>query len=51
MSKKKLVIAVLQEDDYDNTVSSLITHHIFVTKLSSSGGFLRKKNIKIAHLN
>ena len=47
MAKKKLVIAVLQEDDFDNTVSALITHHIFVTKLSSSGGFLRKKNITI----
>ena len=47
MAKKKLVIAILQEDDYDTTLSSLIAHHIFVTKLSSSGGFLRKKNITI----
>lgn len=47
MSKKKLVMAVLQESDYDTTVSTLNSHNIFVTKLSSSGGFLKKKNVTI----
>lgn len=43
----KLVLAVLQEDDYEQTVSALSQHGFFVTKLSSSGGFLKKKNITI----
>ena len=43
----KLILAVLQEDDYDSTVSALNEHGYFVTKLSSSGGFLKKKNITI----
>jgi len=43
----KLVLAVLQEDDYESTVAALNEHGYFVTKLSSSGGFLKKKNITI----
>ena len=43
----KLVLAVLQEGDYERTVSALNHHGFFVTKLSSSGGFLRKKNVTI----
>lgn len=43
----KLVLAVLQEDDYEQTVSALSEHGFFATKLSSSGGFLKKKNITI----
>ena len=43
----KLVLAVLQEDDYEATVSALNEHGYFVTKLSSSGGFLKKKSITI----
>lgn len=43
----KLVLAVLQEDDYERTVAALNQHGFFVTKLSSSGGFLKKKNITI----
>jgi len=43
----KLVLAVLQEEDYDSTVAALNEHGYFVTKLSSSGGFLKKKNITI----
>ena len=43
----KLVLAVLQEDDYDSTVAALNEHGYFVTKLSSSGGFLKKKSITI----
>ncbi len=44
---KKLVLAVLQESDYEATVSALNDHGFFVTKLSSNGGFLKKKNITI----
>lgn len=47
MQNNKLVLAVLQEDDYESTVAALNEHGYFVTKLSSSGGFLKKKNITI----
>lgn len=43
----KLVLAVLQEEDYEKTVSALNQHGFFVTKLSTSGGFLKKKNTTI----
>ena len=43
----KLILAVLQEEDFDETVSALNQHGFFVTKLSSSGGFLRKKNVTV----
>ena len=43
----KLVLAIIQEEDYESVVSGLNQHGFFVTKLSSSGGFLRKKNITI----
>mgnify|MGYP004534977551 CR=1 FL=1 len=43
----KLLFAILQEDDYDAVVTALNQEHFFVTRLSSSGGFLRRKNITI----
>lgn len=43
----KMVIAVVQEDDYDATVSELNQNGFFVTMLSSTGGFWKKKNITI----
>ena len=43
----KLILAILQEEDYDQTVEMLNEKHFFVTKLSSSGGFLKKKNVTI----
>lgn len=43
----KLILAILQEDDYESTITALNEHGYFVTKLSSSGGFLKKKNITI----
>lgn len=46
-SKYKLVMAILQEDDYESTVEELNQHEIFVTKLSSTGGFFKKKNITV----
>ena len=36
--KSKLILAVLQGDDYDNTVSELNKAGFFVTMLSSTGG-------------
>ena len=47
----KLVLAVLQEEDYDGTVAALNQHGFFVTKLASSGGFLKKKNRRPAMWN
>lgn len=46
-TKNKLVLAIVQEDDYDITVEKLNENRLFVTKLSSSGGFLKKKNVTI----
>ena len=43
----KLILAILQEEDYDQTVEMLNEKNFFVTKLSSSGGFLKKKNVTI----
>jgi uncharacterized protein YaaQ len=43
----KLLLAIIQEDDYDAVVTALNKEHFFVTRLSSSGGFLRRKNITI----
>ena len=43
----KLVLAVIHEEDYEGVVTALNQHGFFVTKLSSSGGFLRKKNTTI----
>lgn len=40
----KLVLAVVREEDYDQTVQALGKEGIFVTRLSSTGGFLRRKN-------
>ena len=39
----KLIMAVVQEDDYDATVSQLNKNGFFVTMLSSTGGFWKKK--------
>lgn len=47
MSSNKLIFAIIQEDDYDAVVTALNQEHYFVTRLSSSGGFLRRKNITI----
>ena len=43
----KLVLAVIHEEDYEGVVTALNQHGFFVTKLASSGGFLRKKNTTI----
>lgn len=45
--EEKLIIAVLQADDYEGTISSLNKAGFFVTVLSSIGGFLRKRSMTI----
>lgn len=46
-NKGKLILAVVQKDDYDMLVEELNERKIFFTRLSSSGGFLRRENITI----
>lgn len=43
----KLIFAVLQGADYDETVEELTRNGFFITMLSSTGGFLKKKSTTI----
>lgn len=43
----KLVMAVLQGDDYPEVVRDLNEHGFYVTLLNSSGGFLKKRSVTI----
>ena len=45
--KSKLVLAVLQGSDSDNTSRNLNEHGFMVTLLSSTGGFLKKKSTTV----
>ena len=45
--KSKLVLAVLQGSDADNTIRNLNEHGFIVTLLSSTGGFLKKKSTTV----
>ncbi|HIT72451.1 hypothetical protein B5E58_07995 [Tyzzerella sp. An114] len=40
----KLVISIIHDDDVKNTMDTLREEGFFVTKLSSTGGFLRAGN-------
>lgn len=46
-TKKKLILAVLQGDDYIETVEDLHRNGFFSTVLSSSGGFLKKRSVTL----
>ena len=41
---KKLIIAVVQNDDADNVVDALLESEFRATRLASTGGFMRKGN-------
>ena len=43
----RLLLAVIRKDDYDETVYQLNSRGFFVTKLSSSGGFLKRENVTL----
>ena len=43
----KLVLAILQGDDYADTVSELNHRGFFVTLLNTTGGLLRKKSTTV----
>ena len=46
-SNKKMIIAILQGDDYADTVEELNRAGFFATVLSSSGGFLKKRSVTL----
>lgn len=43
----KLIIAILQNDDYHDVIETLNQHNFYVTVLRSSGGFLKKASATI----
>lgn len=43
----KLIFAIIQADDSDNVIDILNQNGFMVTKLSSTGGFLRKGNVTL----
>ncbi|MDD3191719.1 MAG: cyclic-di-AMP receptor [Bacilli bacterium] len=40
----KLIITIVSKDDTSSVMKELVKHQFFVTKLASSGGFLRSGN-------
>ena len=46
-TKGKLILAVLQGDDYEATVRALNKDGFFATLLSSTGGFLKKRSTTV----
>ena len=40
----KLTLAVVRDDDADKVVDALVSHGFYVTRLTSTGGFLRMGN-------
>ena len=43
----KLIIAVIQGDDYLDAIQDLNEHGFYATVLNSSGGFLRKQSVTV----
>jgi uncharacterized protein YaaQ len=46
-SASQMILAVLQGDDSDNTIRALNEAGFFVTLLSSTGGFLKKRSTTV----
>lgn len=44
---EKMILAVLSGDDSADVIQDLNRHGYYVTVLSSSGGFLRKRNVTL----
>ena len=47
MKFDKMILAILQGDDYPDIVRDLNEHGIYLTMLNSSGGFLRKRSVTV----
>lgn len=45
--RQKMLLAVIQGDDYPDTVDDLNRNGFFATVLSSTGGFLKKRNVTL----
>ena len=45
----KMILAILQGDDYHDAVHSLNEHGFYATVLNSSGGFLKKRSVTLKH--
>ena len=45
--KQKMLLAVVQGDDYLDTVDELTRNGFFTTVLSSTGGFLKKRSVTL----
>ncbi len=43
----KLVVAIVHDDDVHNVIADLTKHNFYVTKLASTGGFLKVGNTTI----
>lgn len=43
----KMIIAILQGDDYQEAIRELNSNGFYATILNSSGGFLRKKSVTV----
>jgi len=43
----KLIITIVSKDDSSTLMNELVKKKFFVTKLSSSGGFLRRGNVTL----
>ena len=43
----KMILAILQGDDYDSVVRELNKNGFYVTLLNTMGGFLRKRSVTI----
>ena len=43
----KLVYAIVRDDNEDGVMTQLTQHHFSITRLSTTGGFLRKGNVTL----
>jgi uncharacterized protein YaaQ len=44
---KKIILAIIGEADAESVVTALVAHQYPVTRLSSTGGFLRRGNVTV----
>ncbi len=44
---KKIILAIVGTADADSVANALVAHHYPVTRISSTGGFLRRGNVTL----
>jgi uncharacterized protein YaaQ len=47
MDRAKLIIAIVRDADAGSVVDQLVTHDYRVTRVASTGGFLRRGNVTL----